>query len=123
VVQLHAYENINNDEPTAKVSFRGAANELLGKEASSEPLGLEKALEDMSEDEDNSLWLVEVGLFDLEDDPRTPLETIEVLVAAETQDEANDKAQSLAEEEVPVVRDMAFSVTGAAEKVDANNYQ
>lgn len=86
------------------------------------PLGLDEAINQLDDDDDLSLWECEIGLFNLENDPRTPMETFFVVVAAETADEANTLAQEFAEENVPVVRDMAFSGMSLAHKVDPSDY-
>ena len=81
------------------------------------------AIEELDEDVDLRFWEVEVGIFDLQNDPNTPTETYDVVVAAETANEANDKAQTLAEESIAVVSGMAFSVTESAKEGDPDDYR
>ena len=48
-------------------------------------------------------------MFDMNNDPSTPMETHEVLVAAEDPEVALDLARTVAEDRIPVVRGIAFS--------------
>lgn len=57
--------------------------DILCNETSVEQMSYAKAKADAEEDEYLSIWAIEIGLFDDEDDPRTPFETHLVYVAAE----------------------------------------
>lgn len=123
-LQMVSYTDINSDDPTHTLRFSDAANDRLGKSPDeAKPLGLAQALEALEDDEDNVLWEVEVGLFDMDDDPNTPVETRMVMAGAETADAANDIAVEFAERQIPVVTDYAFSVIASAEQVDPDDYR
>lgn len=122
-VQLHAYNNINTDDPTHKIVFNDAANDRLGVSADNKPLGLEKALADLEDDDEYQLWEVEVGLFDTADDPNTPFETHLIVVATDAPGAANDMALEFAEENIAVVNSVAFGVTSGASTVQPEDYE
>lgn len=125
-LHLFSFNDIEGEEhrPTHVVNFSSARNDSLGPDQEpSGPLGLTVALEELDEDVDLRFWEVEVGIFDLKNDPNTPVETYNVVVAAETAGEANDKAQTLAEETIAAVSDMAFSVTHSATEGDPDDYR
>jgi hypothetical protein len=96
-LKLHTYTDINTDNPTHNICFDGAENDKLGLLNEDKPIGLEKALDELEDNDENYLWEVEVGLFDLENDPNTAFDIHTVWVAAEDKEEANEKAQELAE--------------------------
>lgn len=75
------------------------------------PLGLETALRDLEEDPDTALWQCEVGAFDVADDPDTPFEVYSVVVAADSQDEANEKSVELAISLIATQGHVDFSAT------------
>lgn len=73
-----------------------------------ELMGVEEAREDLEEDEKLHLIRCEIGLFDLNDDPRNPFETVAVVVAVQHIKEALDKAVKLVESEIAVLRGVIF---------------
>ena len=77
-------------------------------------LGYDIAEEEMEDDPDLKLYITEVGLFDMADDPRTAFETYTVYTAAESIDEATNKAVTLCEERIPVTSYISFSEMGRA---------
>jgi len=97
------------DAVYAHFQAQAAVNDETAAKPEEMPLGYKEALAEAEADPDQRLYVVEIGLFDMNNDPSTPMETHEVLVAAEDPDVALDLARSVAEENIPVVRGIAFS--------------
>lgn len=85
-----------------------AANATTSETQEPELMGVEEAREDLEEDEKLHLIRCEIGLFDVNDDPRNPFETVAVVVAVQHIKEALDKAVKLVESEIAVLRGVIF---------------
>jgi len=106
----------------AETAFEEIKAELKNPDSDT-PMNFEKALEDLENADELKLWECEIGLFDLENDPNTAVKSFVIVVAAESPDEANEEAQNFAEENIAIVRDMAFSGMEVAREVSPSDYQ
>jgi hypothetical protein len=106
----------------AETAFEETKAELKNPDSDT-PMNFEKALEDLENADEFKLWECEIGLFDLENDPNTAVKSFVIVVAAESSDEANEEAQNFAEENIAIVRDMAFSEMEVAREVSPSDYQ
>jgi len=87
------------------------------------PMGLDEALKHIFEDDPElKFYETEIGLFDLSNDPNTAFESHVVVVAAESKDEANEQAQQYCEQNIPVIKDIAFSPMTVASEVSISDY-
>ena len=112
-----AFESFLSEKSTFKNMI--CANNGSNSEA---PLGLRDALSEQEEDNELILFECEIGLFDIVNDPNTPIKTHTVVVAACSILRANEKAQMLCEENIPAVSNIAFAPTCMATEVDVCDY-
>lgn len=87
------------------------------------PLGIDEACDALEESDGLQLYEVEIGLFDLPDEPNTAFDTRLVVVAASSTEDANDQAQQLCEKSIPVVRNVAFAPMAPAVVVSIDDYK
>lgn len=84
---------------------------------------MDEALGDLDDDDDLKLWICEVGIYDLEDDPHTPYRTVHIAVAAEGEAQAREQAEETAQDQIMVRGQAHFSVLGSPEKTDPDDYR
>jgi hypothetical protein len=80
-----------------------------------QPINRENALATLASDQDYSLWLCEVGLFDLDEDPGTPYETFEVLFSTDDKELAGLSAEAVARNVIPTEGNASFKVLDISE--------
>jgi len=106
-------------------------NDFIGTIANDEndfingkPPGFEAAKEALEYDDDNELTLfeTEIGLFDLEEDPNTPFDTVMILGAHVNALDAWEQALLLAEVTIPTTGQVSFSVIAKPEEVELSDY-
>jgi hypothetical protein len=81
-------------------------------------LGYVSAMDELNDDPDLKLYETEIGLFDLQDDPHTAYDSVMVVVAADNWQQANENAQMLCEDTIPVVRSIAFAPMTQASEIN-----
>lgn len=81
-------------------------------------LGYTSAIDELDDDDSLKLYEAEIGLFDLQNDAHNAVESFIVVVAAVEPMGANENAQMLCEDTIPVVRDMAFSPMSMATEIN-----
>ena len=86
-------------------------------------LCMDDALSDLDDDDDLKLWICEVGIYDLEDDPHTPYKTAHIAVAADGEAQAREQAEETAQDQIMVRGQAHFAVMGTPEQADPNDYQ
>lgn len=97
--------------------------EDLADKVNDHPMGLEEALEELDnfDDEDVRLWVCEIGMYRSED-PHTAFETYNVAVAAESESEAREKAEEFARENIIVSGHVVFSTFGSAQEKTPDDF-
>lgn len=81
----------------------------VNENAEDSSLGLERALKELEDDDELKLWVVEIGLFDLDGDPDIPFESHNIYVAAECRDDAIKDAMGIARDNIAIVDRVVFS--------------
>lgn len=96
--------------------LREALQAAEGEAANEVIYNLDNACDEVDEDDDFVLCLCEMAMIDMENDPRTPVETVKVAIAIDA-DHRFDTLQSLAEQKaaasIPVVAGMVFELTSS----------
>ena len=88
------------------------------------PLGYDESKEALEYDTDNELTLfeTEVGLYDFEEDPNTPVDTVMVLGAHINADDAWEQSEITAEHKIPTTGQITFLVISKPEEVELSDH-
>jgi len=109
---------LSDDDPVVD-PFNGEEVMLIETdERAGTMLGEVVAREMLEEDDELILYDVEVGLYDIVDDPRTPMQMFNVMVAADHIIIAAEEAVVFCEENIPIVGACRFDATGDVTPVD-----
>jgi len=122
-LKLHTYTNINTDEPTHNICFDGAENNKLGLLDEQKPMGLNEALDEIDNNSSLLLWEVEIGHFDPVDDPNTAFEIYTISIASENIEEAIEKSQDFAENNIQTIGCASFMINKMPQEVNRKNYK
>lgn len=77
----------------------------------------DRAIAELDEDIELKLFETEIGMFDLQDDPRTAMDSWSITTAAYGQLEAEELAQQFVENRVPVLRHVTFMPMGPSSEI------
>lgn len=108
---------LSDDDPVVEPFNGGKVMLVETDERDGLMFGERDAREEMEDDDELCLYTVEVGMFDLEDDPHTAYDTVEVMVACYAPQQAAETAVVYCEENMPVVRTINFGAMDNGVKV------
>ena len=114
---------IDTDGQEAQIGFMQAMTQYLeALHTSAEPKGLEQALQDVDDDDNNLLWHCEIRLFDMQSGGGTAYDMQKVVVAAEREDEACEKAEKIVSE-TSLLKPHTLILSYGAVEVDPADYR